>query len=217
MTGPTTRLLPLAITGVDGHEACVGALDETGRWLRPEPVTIAEVTAADPAYRYWHWTEASLGPSTCDDARPEDRALLAPPRPGPPAVPAADRAALLDGHADTDVQAAIGDAHRSLGLVRADVREVYLRRSTGGRTFVRCRFTDGTGAEHDWIVPEIAFAARARELIHSGRSGTDGLAGAGAVYLALGLTKPNDRFPGRFGGCHPLVVGVHPLQAEADR
>ena len=163
VTGTTTRLLPLAITGVDGHEACVGALDETGRWLRPEPVTIAEVTAADPAYRYWHWTEASLGPSTCDDARPEDRALLAPPRPGPPAVPAADRAALLDGHADTDVQAAIGDAHRSLGLVRADVREVYLRRSTGGRTFVRCRFTDGTGAEHDWIVPEIAFAARARE------------------------------------------------------
>jgi hypothetical protein len=97
------------------------------------------------------------------------------------------------------------------------VREVYLRRSTGGRIFVRCRFADGSGAGYDWIVPEIAFAARARELIHSGRPGTGDLAGAEAVYLALGLTKPNGRLPGRFGGCHPLVVGVHPVGAEAHR
>jgi hypothetical protein len=29
------------------------------------------------------------------------------------------------------------------------------------------------------------------------------------TFLALGLTKPNHRFPGRFRGCHPLVVGIH--------
>jgi hypothetical protein len=209
----TVRLLPLAITRVDDGEACVGAVDETGRWLRPEPVLPAHVTGAEPVFRYWHWTELRLGPSTTDGARVEDRAMVsAPVLDTGSEVPAARRRELLTPLLGSDVASTVGSGRRSLGLIRAEIRDVYLRRSTGGRTFVRCRFADGAGAEHDWIVPEIAFGARVWSLVRAGGISESGLVdrlGRSEVYLTLGLTMPNNRFPGQFGGCHPLVVGVH--------
>ncbi|GII66828.1 hypothetical protein Skr01_69130 [Sphaerisporangium krabiense] len=210
------RLLPLAITKVDDHEACVGAVTEAGEWIRPEPVTTAQVTASDPPFRYWRRTEVPLGPSPEPGARPEDRAVRGTPVLDPASyVPPEERPALLERLCAPDAEAAVGGARRTLGLIRAEVLDVTVRRATGGRAFLRCRFRDGAGAEYDWIVPEIAFGARVWPHVHDGRLDPEYRAGLLAslrgadTFLTLGLTKPNDRFPNRFGGCHPLVVGVH--------
>lgn len=211
------RLLPLAITRVDEEEACVGAVTATGEWVRPEPVHTAEV--ADPAtapFRYWHWTRARLAPPVVADPRPEDRALAGPPRLDERStVPAGERPALLGKHCDASVEAVFEGARRSLALVRAEIEDLYVRRATGGRTFLRCGFRDPTGAAYDWIVPDIGFGALVWP--HVTRQRIDppvrarllGALTRSEVYLTLGLTRPNNRFPGRFGGCHPLVVGVH--------
>ncbi len=221
------RLLPLAITRVDDHEACVGAVTAHDAWVRPEPVEVREVV--DPAtasFRYWQWAEVELGPPVVGDPRPEDRALHGRPQPqarAGGAFGAPQRRGLLRRLADTDVESVFDAAHRSLGLVQAEVRDVYTKRSTGGRAFLRCRFCDPTGREYDWIVPEIVFGERAWPHVRAGRLDPEWrdelLADLGRceTYLTIGLTKPNGRFPGRFGGCHPLVVGVHPVPRDGDQ
>lgn len=211
-----TALLPLAITLVDDREACVGAVTADGRWVRPEPIAPAWVTgSAIDRFRYWRWTEVTIGPPVVAAPRPEDRALLDCAHRPEAGVSPAERAELLRRLADPSADSALGDARRSLALVRAEIQDLYARRSTGGRVFLRCRFRDGSGAEHDWIVPEVASGLRARPHLVGARLDPGfqaqlvaDLAGA-SVYLALGLTRPNGRFPGRYGGCHPLVVGVH--------
>ncbi|HEX6352558.1 hypothetical protein [Actinophytocola sp.] len=210
------RLLPLAITKVDDHEACVGAVTEHGMWIRPEPVLTGHVTSAEPPFRYWYVTEIALGPPEASDPRPEDRAVLAPPALDAGSyVPPDERPGLLAPLCAPDAEAAIGGARRTLGLIQAEVLDVTVRRATRGQAFLRCKFRDGASREYDWIVPEIAFGARVWPHVHDGRLDeafrADLLASlrCGDTFLTLGLTKPNHRFPNRFGGCHPLVVGVH--------
>jgi hypothetical protein len=128
--------------------------------------------------------------------------------------------ALLERRLDRDVEAAFAGT-RSLGIVAAVVERVYVRRSTGGRRFVRVAFSDAARQQYDWIVPELRF----RRVVEPHVSGDELSADAaerlrcalraGRTYLCIALTKPNDRFPGRFGGCHPLVVGVHSFGAGA--
>jgi len=226
MTARTVRLLPLAITKVDGREACVGAIDEDGAWVRPEPVTPADVLGPEPLFRYWSWTEVALAGPVVDDPRPEDRALVGRPAAGSGRpVPPAERPALLAKHCTTDVESAVGGARRTLGLVRARIEDLTVRRSAAGEDFFRCRFTDLSSATYDWIVPEIAHRQRMAPHVLDGRLDPDARRAAldayarGEVFLTLGLTRPNNRRPNRFGGCHPLVVGVHAVDgpAEADR
>jgi len=194
-----TALLPLAITMVDDRESCVGAVTADGRWVRPEPVPPAWVADNGTGrFRYWTWTEVTVGPAVVADPRREVRALLdCADRPGAATAPA-DRIDLLRRLADPSVEAALGQGHRSLGLVRAEVRDVYARRSTGGRVFLRCRFRDGTGAEHDWIVPEVASRRRARPHLDGAELDPDyraWLLARAEVHLTPGLTRPNGRFP----------------------
>jgi hypothetical protein len=208
------RVLPYAITQVDAQHACVGSLTADGEWLRPEPVSMDMV---ESRFAYGAWTELDLGPSAHGDARPEDRSMRSDPaivdRASPGAVHALARAKV-----DPDVVTALG-GERSLGLVRATVERVYVKRSTGGRRFVRMAFTDGAGRAYDWIVPDLAF----RRAIEGHVKGDELDPAEGArvahglntqvTYLCLGLTKPNHKFPGQFRGCHPLVVGVHSFAA----
>ncbi|MCG0287988.1 hypothetical protein [Streptomyces sp. PSAA01] len=197
----TGTLLPLAVTLDAGGGACVAGLDLDGRWIRPEPVTAEQVGPEGP-YAFFHPVRIGLGPSTEPDARPEDRAVIAPPRPAGPALDPAMRERLLKDTADATVEKAFA-GERSAGLVPADVRRVYGRRATGGRSFLRLEFTDASGAEHDWIV-------RDARLVRAFPAPLEGPLPdlAGPCFLSIGLTKPNGRFPGRFRGCHPLVVGV---------
>ncbi|AUX26887.1 uncharacterized protein SOCEGT47_074570 [Sorangium cellulosum] len=206
------RVLPFAMTQVDDRHACVGSLTEDGRWVRPEPVTLDMV---DRAFVYRTWTELALVPSAHPDARPEDRAMLQAPRPLG-RIDAAAWKELAERHLDPDVLTALG-GERSLGLVKASIERLYLKRSTGGRRFVRMVFTDRASRTYDWIVPEL----RLRRLIerHAQGDRIDPRAeehvrralNDAEIYLCLGLTKPNHRLPGQFRGCHPLVVGLHAL------
>ncbi len=213
MTAPTT-LIPLAITLDTDDGACVAGVTASGRWLRPEPVTAADVTGSTPRYRFFRPVAVELVASPEPDARPEDRAVTGPVTETGAALDVAERAELLGRVADDSVELAFA-GERSAGLVRARVRGFERRRSTGGRSFLRLAFTDPAGADHDWIVRDV------RALRAFGGSGEDtALAEARAwlaaapVFLSIGLTKPNGRFPGRFRGCHPLVVGVHPADAD---
>jgi len=210
-----TALLPMAITQAGDDEACVGALAPDGRWIRPEVIGLDQVRdRASSPWRYGRWTSVKLGDPVVEDPRPEDRALLGPPI---PAAADGDRWSWAAGLTDTDVATAFADG-RSLGLIAADLHRVYLRRATRGRVFARFEFSDASGERFDWIVPEIETAARligaaddrgalpaeyAEQVLR-------GFTEHGPLLLTLGLTRPNNRFPGRFGGCHPLVVGVHP-------
>jgi hypothetical protein len=203
-------VLPVAITRVDGEQGCVGALGRDGAWVRPGPVQLTELTAESPCYSYDRWIWIDAAPCSEKDARPEDRRLVGAPRSGD-SIDSADRAALLHAHADPSVEAAFA-CGRSLGAVCARVHRVYLRRSTGGRDFVRMDFEDDAGVKYDFIVPDLHFERWARARLEE--DATSALA-TRKVLLALGLTKPNDRFPGRFGGCHPLVVGVHTASERA--
>lgn len=217
----TMRLLPLAITKVDDHEACVGAVTPDGTWVRPEPVAFQDVADAQASpFRYWWWTTVTLGPPVVADPRPEDRCLHGQPLLAEPVEPSS-RADLLARLADSAVEEVFESARRSLGLLVATVGDVYPKRSTRGRMFLRCAFTDPTGEEYDWIVPDIAFGERVWPHVDAtGRLDPDfhddllAELRQSRVYLTIGLTKPNGRFPGRFGGCHPLVVGVHQVSAD---
>lgn len=207
-------ILPMAITEADDEHACVAALTEAGEWVRPEPVPLDAVADGAPAgWRYGRWMSVRLVAPTVADPRPEDRALLAEPAIGVqwPADRCRDWA---DRFTDPDVRSAFA-GERSLGLVYARLHRAYVKAATGGRRFVRFAFSDSTGAEFDWIVPDVRVA---RPLLAASRWPDGGPAHArlpepGPVLLTLGLTRPNNRFPGRFRGCHPLVVGVHPIPA----
>ncbi|WP_030241107.1 hypothetical protein [Streptomyces sp. NRRL S-350] len=198
----TDTLVPLAVTLDADGGACVAGLDADGRWIRPEPVTAGEV-GPDGPYAFFRPVRIGLGPSTEADARPEDRTVLEAPRPAGQALDAAARERLLNETADATVAEAFA-GERSAGLVLATVRRIYGRRSTGGRSFLRVEFTDASGAEYDWIVRDWRLVRRFPAPVEGPLPGS-----AGPCFLSIGLTKPNGRFPGRFRGCHPLVVGVH--------
>ncbi|MET0622393.1 MAG: hypothetical protein ABW250_05385 [Pyrinomonadaceae bacterium] len=210
------KLLPLAITRAEGRYGCIGAVGEDGGWLRPEPIYVEDVESPDGSYRYFHWTEAHLTASSADDARPEDRDLCeeaAAPR-LLSAVPEEARLPFLAGHADEDVASAFAGG-RSLGLVEVGVKNFYVKRATGGRSFVRGEFSDRTGEVYDWIIPEIAFGRVVRPHVDEGvlePAFVERLLltfGRARTFFTVGLTKPNFRFPGKFRDCHPLVVGIH--------
>jgi hypothetical protein len=219
--GRSRNILPMAITKADDTHACVGALTADGTWVRPEPVTLDDVTGSASPWRYGHWTQAMLGPPTVGDPRPEDRALYGADLREQWSAPRCRRFA--DKYVDATVYEALS-GQRTLGMVYANLRRVYTKRATRGRVFARFAFADATGEEFDWIVPDITIAvpllaqARDGDLPASMAERTrDALQQHGPLLLALGLTRPNNRFPGRFRGCHPLVVGVHPAPAPARR
>lgn len=214
--GQPYKFLPLAITRAEGRDACIGAVAADGGWVRPEPIYLEDVERPDSSYRYFHWTEAYLTASSAEDARPEDRDLSkvdTGPQLGS-ALPEMERLPFLVKHADADVGAAFA-GQRSLGLVEVSVKSFYVKRATGGRTFIRGEFSDATGEVYDWIVPEIEFGRVVWPYVKEGAL-APAFAGQlvetfGRVrtFLTVGLTKPNFRFPGKFRDCHPLIVGIH--------
>lgn len=210
----TTRFLPLAITRSGLDHACVGAISDAGRWVRPQPIALTQVSGPHASFAYEVWHEAALVPAQAHDRRPEDHDLVSANIQQHDTLSRDARLALLRRVCDADVSAAIS-GERSLGLVRARVQQVCVRRATGGRRFLRMAFEDQARESYDWIVPELRFADAAAPHFHG-----DDLDSAWAgrlvdvlcsveTYLTVGLTKPNHRFPGKFRGCHPLVVGVH--------
>jgi hypothetical protein len=212
----THKFVPLAITRAEGRYACIGAVAEDGGWLRPEPIYVEDVESAGSSYRYFHWTAARLKASTASDARPEDRDLdMEDESPRLlSAMPDEERLPFLVKHADGDVASAF-EGERSLGLVEVGVRNFYVKRATGGRSFVRGEFGDGAGRVYDWIIPEIDFGRAIRPHVADGSLAPDFAErllqtfGSVRTFFTVGLTKPNFRFPGKFRDCHPLVVGIH--------
>lgn len=206
------EVLPLAITRAEGRAGCIAALDCKGDWIRPEPVTEAQVSGEQVCYRYRHSTRLCLAPRQ-PGGRREDRPVLGIPQLLGPVDPAIWRKRLLSAR-DTCVTQAFS-ADRTVGLVRARVASVYTRRHTRGRWFARMEFTDDAGEQFDWIVPEVKLV----DILAPQIDCEGGVLGSfaqmvcralsGEVFLTIGLTLPNDRMPGRFGGCHPLVVGIH--------
>jgi hypothetical protein len=210
------RFLPLAITRVDETYGCIGAVTEDGSWVRPEPIYLEELESPDSIYRYFYWTAAYLKASTAVDLRPEDRDLSQTD--DEPqllfALPDTQRLHFLLKHTDANVEAAFG-AQRSLGLIETCVKRFYVKRSTGGKSFVRGEFIDATGEVFDWIIPEIAFGRIVWPYVAEGvltPSFSERLSDTFAhvrTFFTVGLTKPNFRFPGKFRNCHPLIVGIH--------
>ncbi|HEX3763100.1 MAG TPA: hypothetical protein VHW23_30595 [Kofleriaceae bacterium] len=203
------RFQPLAITRADDREGCVGAVTSEGQWFRPQPVTADDVDPDRGIYRYGRWYEADVVPAFDADARPEDHQLVGPVRElaGGAALawPALVRPSIADAL----------DDDRSLGLVRARIVQLYARRSLGKKTFLRAVFCDDTGERYDWIVPEVAFGQLAwphvadTVLAPGWAADLVGFLARAQTYVTVGLTRPNGRFPGKFRGCHPLVVGLH--------
>ncbi|MFF5258051.1 hypothetical protein ACFY4C_03830 [Actinomadura viridis] len=204
-----TRLIPLAITCADARAACVAGVDAAGRWLRPEPVTVGAVIRPGGPYRYGWPVDLELGPTRAPDPRPEDRHLLSAARPCDEPLGEDRWAELLSRTADPDVTTALA-GRRSVGLVRAEIRRLHHRTASSGRSHLRAEFTDERGETFDWIVPDLRMV-RAFPAGDAGRAEEFAARWArSTIHLAVGLTKPTGRDPGRFGGCHPLVVGVHP-------
>ncbi len=209
-------LAPLALTRVDEHEACVAGVTSGGAWTRPQPIPATILDDAHCLFRYFEWVRVRLAPSPYADARPEDRALVGSPRPAGVGIEEAERAGFLVRHADRRVSAVFGEG-RSLGRVEVQWYGLEARRATSGRMHLRARFRDGGGEEHDWIVADAVFGRFVWPHVDHAvlyPSFGDRLGSAlssSRTFLAIALTKPNPRFPGRFGGCHPLVVGVHAL------
>ncbi|HLJ91521.1 MAG TPA: hypothetical protein VKZ53_32280 [Candidatus Angelobacter sp.] len=212
-SGKVVRFVPMGISKVSDVEACVGAISEDGSWVRPEIPTLAEVKASDSPFVYFQWANAELGESHERDPRPEDHHMI---RRALPESAMADesRLDLIRSHQDATCEDAFAGL-RSLGLVKVKVGKFYMKRSTGGRVFLRTEFTDGRNDTYDWIVSEVKFpeeiapylvegdippalAAKLAEIFQSAE-----------VYFTIALTKPNNRFPGKFRGCHPVVIGIH--------
>lgn len=209
------HFVPLAITQSDSTHGCVAGLSVTGEWLRPEPIMAAELGKGS-VYQYRRFCRAYLGPSEAEDCRPEDRHVLAPTTVATDMKTVTTDAAWLNwyrAHCDKHVESCfVGE--RSVGLIEVTPERVYAKRATGQRVFARMAFRDATGEAFDWIVPEIAFSSYVLERLSPNARAAEEAAilkplQQRKVFLCLGLTKPNNRFPGKFRGCHPLVVGVH--------
>lgn len=210
-----TYFVPLAITRSDPTYGCVAGLSVTGEWLRPEPIMAPELGTGS-VYQYRRFCRAHLGPSEAKDCRPEDRHMLAPTMVASNMGAGVTDIAWLKwyrDHCDADVQNCFM-GERSVGLIETTPERVYAKRTTGQRVFARMVFRDATGETFDWIVPEIAFSSYVLERLSPDANAAEeaaifDLLRQRKVILCLGLTKPNNRFPGKFRGCHPLVVGVH--------
>lgn len=218
VTGPFEDLIlmPMVITKIDEQHGCVSALSTDGRWVRPEPVLTMEVTGPSPFYRYRHAFHCRIAPSSAPDRRPEDRNLVAQlPLPNAAAVHTlGELQTWMASHCDADVNSAFQE-ERSVGLIEAIAERVYLQPSTRQRLFVRLVFRDKANSSYDWIVPDVQFSRHILAL--TGNSGDPQQAcdialaklQQGQLFLAVALTQPNNRFPGVFRGCQPLVGGVH--------
>jgi len=217
-TGPVEDIVltPMVITRIDDVHGCVSALSPDGRWVRPEPVLTGEVTGATPFYRYRQPFHCRIAASSAADRRPEDRDLVMQLDVPPSVTPLADESlqAWMASHCDATVEDAFS-AERSVGLVEATVERIYLQRSTQQRVFVRMVFRDASDTRYDWIVPDVHFSSTALAAMRDAPDPE--LAGApllqhlkkSKLFLAVALTQPNNRFPGVFRGCQPLVGGVH--------
>jgi hypothetical protein len=211
-------LLPLVITQVDATSGCVSGLTQDGRWLRPEPVHLDEVTGENPYYAYGRPVHCRLGPSFSADRRPEDRELLER-LPTPNEVSSSWHGAALEEwlseHCDVDAFASFAD-ERSVGLIRAVPQGLSLLQWTRGRYLVRLEFTDMSGHQHNWVVSDLPFCALAISILHCAedrgalaRRMVEHLQ-AMHFFLSLVLTKPvNQSRRDLIRGCQPLVGGVH--------
>lgn len=217
-TGPFEDIVltPMVITKIDEEYGCVSALSMEGRWIRPEPVLTSEVQGDNPYYHYRYPFHCRIAPSHASDRRPEDRDLVEHLDLSE-ATPVLEEEALrqwIASHCDADVNQAFDD-ERSVGLVKARIERIYLQRSTRQRIFVRMVFRDPTDTSYDWIVPDVHFSTTVLKLTKDAADPEQGCAELLAhlkgskMYLAVALTQPNNRFPGVFRGCQPLVGGVH--------
>jgi hypothetical protein len=208
-----TRFMTMGISKVSEHEACVAAIRLDGIWVRPETPTLAEIRADNSAFVYFRWANAVLAESIANDPRPEDHHIVRAPL-GEEELSLSARAEFLRKHTDPSAGAAFA-GERSMGLIRATVHRVYMKQSTAKRIFLRAEFTDAAGERYDWIVTEVRLAEEIAPYLVDGQI-TAGFGeklcnafNSAETYFTIALTKPNNRFPGKFRGCHPVIVGIH--------
>ncbi len=209
----TVRFVPLGISKVSDLEACVGAISADGSWVRPETPTLAEVKASDSPFVYFQWANAGLGESLAGDSRPEDQHMVRRAT-REHSIAEEERLQFMRAHLDPSAEEAFSGL-RSLGLIKVQVHKFYMKQSTAGRRFLRVEFTDGKGDTYDWIISEVKFPEAIAPYLTEheitpelGKKLADFFQCA-EVYFTIALTKPNNRFPGKFRGCHPVVIGIH--------
>jgi hypothetical protein len=208
-----SRFVPIAITIAEDGYGCVAGVDEARQWIRPEPILAAEISAPDTPYHHFTWTEAEVGPPTVADPRPEDRSLSGRPVPIARLDPK-ERADLIRRILDPDVDRCFS-GERTLGLVRARIERIYVWSWVAEQRFIRAVFHDASGARHDWIAPDFRLGSACAEggspaiPLESRVDRVSRALVASETFLAVSLTRPQVRFPGKVRGCHPLVVGVH--------
>jgi hypothetical protein len=212
----SSQLLPLAMTLVEG-KACVAGLDGQGRWIRPVPVTTEMIVSSAPPFVYDYWARVRLFERPVG-GQDEDRVLEEVGGNPEPLTPSARREILESACVATVEEGFAGS--RSAGLVVCEVLSLIARRHTGGRRYLRIGFRDASGAEHDWVCPEFTLNRIWREKEAGGDGGwldrsVRDLAGR-RTAVAVGLGDRNDRFPGRYRGRHPLCVGLHMLDLDAE-
>jgi hypothetical protein len=211
----TVRFVPLGISKVSELEACVGAVAEDGSWVRPETPTLAEVKASDSPFVYFQWANAELSESLARDPRPEDHHMVRRAE-RESFISEEARTELIRANLDPGVEDALAGL-RSLGLVKVNVHLFCMKQSTGGRTFLRVEFTDERNETYDWIVSEVRFPEEIAPYLVNGDITPEfgqrlqDIFQSADVYFAIALTKPNNRFPGKFRGCHPVVIGIHTI------
>jgi hypothetical protein len=211
--GKVVRFITMGISKVSEHEACVGALRPDGTWVRPETPALADVKAQNSAFAYFRWASAALGDSIENNPRPEDHHMLLAPF-GEEQLSDADKLDFLRSHQDPGAEAAFA-GERSLGLIKVKVHRIFHKQSTGGRTFLRAEFSDVTGETYDWIISEVRFPEEIAPYLVEGAITPQlsekllGIFDSAETFFTLALTKPNNRFPGKFRGCHPVIIGIH--------
>ncbi len=208
-----TRFMTLGASKVSEREACVAAIRPDGTWVRPEVPTMTEIKAENSAYVYFRWASAALGHSIQNEPRPEDHHILQPPC-GEEKLADVVRLDFLRKHQDSGAEAAFS-GERSMGLVKATVHRVYHKQSTAGRVFLRAEFTDAAGQTFDWIITDVTFPEEIAPYLVEGQITPEfgerlrRIFNSSETYFTISLTKPNNRFPGKFRGCHPVIVGIH--------
>ncbi len=203
------KILPLAVTMSDDKNACVAGINKHKDWIRPGPIDCEHIENA--LYSYQYWNQLTLIKDDSISARPEDHIIKSVSEDNHEAVTEKSKLQLIKVIED-DCAIDSFSKNRSVGIINVNVHNLYWKRSTGGRRFLRLCFTDSTLESFDWIVPELRIGEYADQFkIKESNEITPLLQNLKSteVYLTIGLTKPNNRFPGKFRGCHPLIVGVH--------
>ena len=216
------KVTVLAVARPEKGQVCIAGINESGEWIRPQGVYIADMDAADtPPFKNLCISSLYADAWWGRHPRKEDRFFVYSTG-VKKELDEAEKREFLELHLDASVDE-VFKCGRSLGLIKPRIIRVYdetVRKGRGEKSYeryLRFTFKDASGRVHrGWSCRCNDFHSEwnAMKQEHRWTYGWRMLRylQKNETYLAIGLTHTDYGVSGLKYGAYPLVVGVHVVQ-----